>query len=135
MSNKHKDWLVQEQTALGKDFSNPFMADNLPKILTMFHVQRVEMVINVPWFFNQTLATPELMANWEAVKSIQDCNKCKEQPAIWKAGVDGAIAVGSTWLFSYLGIHILGPLPMAPGGLQFLQSQLNTLQNGWKPNP
>ncbi|GKC02982.1 hypothetical protein Tco_0994592 [Tanacetum coccineum] len=33
MSNRHKDWLVQEQTALGKDFSNPFMADNLPKIL------------------------------------------------------------------------------------------------------
>ncbi|GKB88843.1 hypothetical protein Tco_0961115 [Tanacetum coccineum] len=32
MSNRHKDWLVQEQTALGKDFSNPFMADNLPKI-------------------------------------------------------------------------------------------------------
>ncbi|GJY52255.1 hypothetical protein Tco_0443102 [Tanacetum coccineum] len=23
MSNQHKDWLVQEQTALGKDFSNP----------------------------------------------------------------------------------------------------------------
>ncbi|GJV77235.1 putative reverse transcriptase domain-containing protein [Tanacetum coccineum] len=32
MSNKHKDWLVQEQTALGKDFSNPLMADNLAKI-------------------------------------------------------------------------------------------------------
>ncbi|GJU19385.1 hypothetical protein Tco_1152727 [Tanacetum coccineum] len=31
MSNRHKDWLVQEQTALGKDFSNPFMVDNLPK--------------------------------------------------------------------------------------------------------
>ncbi|GJT02482.1 retrovirus-related pol polyprotein from transposon TNT 1-94 [Tanacetum coccineum] len=30
---KHKDWLVQEQTTLGKDFSNPFMADNLPKII------------------------------------------------------------------------------------------------------
>ncbi|GJT99712.1 hypothetical protein Tco_1110051 [Tanacetum coccineum] len=30
---KHKDWLVQEQTALGKDFSNPLMADNLPKII------------------------------------------------------------------------------------------------------
>ncbi|GJV19863.1 hypothetical protein Tco_1368883 [Tanacetum coccineum] len=25
MSNRHKDWLVQEQTALGKDFSNPFL--------------------------------------------------------------------------------------------------------------
>ncbi|GJZ63758.1 hypothetical protein Tco_0620179 [Tanacetum coccineum] len=33
MSNRHKDWLVQEQTALGKDFSNPLMADNLPKII------------------------------------------------------------------------------------------------------
>ncbi|GKA44787.1 hypothetical protein Tco_0737583, partial [Tanacetum coccineum] len=30
---KHKDWLVQEQTALGKDSSNPLMADNLPKIV------------------------------------------------------------------------------------------------------
>ncbi|GJZ77332.1 hypothetical protein Tco_0642004 [Tanacetum coccineum] len=30
---KHKDWLVQEQTALGKDFSNPLMVDNLPKIM------------------------------------------------------------------------------------------------------
>nr|GFB39487.1 hypothetical protein [Tanacetum cinerariifolium] len=26
------NWLVQKQTALGKDTSNPFMADNLPKI-------------------------------------------------------------------------------------------------------
>ncbi|GJV46838.1 hypothetical protein Tco_1437050 [Tanacetum coccineum] len=33
MSNRHKDWLVQEQTALGKDFSNLFMADNLPKVI------------------------------------------------------------------------------------------------------
>ncbi|GKD73721.1 retrovirus-related pol polyprotein from transposon TNT 1-94 [Tanacetum coccineum] len=32
-AQQHKDWLVQEQTALGKDFSNPFMADNLPKIV------------------------------------------------------------------------------------------------------
>ncbi|GKB69847.1 hypothetical protein Tco_0931259 [Tanacetum coccineum] len=30
---KHKDWLVQEQMALGKDFSNPLLADNLPKIV------------------------------------------------------------------------------------------------------
>ena len=33
MSNPHKDWLIQEQTALGKDISNPFMAYNLPKIV------------------------------------------------------------------------------------------------------
>ncbi|GJX93060.1 hypothetical protein Tco_0347646 [Tanacetum coccineum] len=39
---KHKDWLVQEQTALGKDFSNPLMADNLPKIvwLSTHHIWR-----------------------------------------------------------------------------------------------
>ncbi|GJT03741.1 hypothetical protein Tco_0838203 [Tanacetum coccineum] len=29
---KHKDWLVQEKTTLGKDFSNPLMAENLPKL-------------------------------------------------------------------------------------------------------
>nr|GEW19634.1 hypothetical protein [Tanacetum cinerariifolium] len=28
-----KNWLVQRQTAFGKDISNPFMADNLPKIV------------------------------------------------------------------------------------------------------
>ena len=28
-----RDWLVQEQTALGKDISNPLMACNLPKIV------------------------------------------------------------------------------------------------------
>ena len=33
MYNLHKDWLIREQTALGKDISNPFMADNLPKIV------------------------------------------------------------------------------------------------------
>ncbi|GJT31455.1 hypothetical protein Tco_0911730 [Tanacetum coccineum] len=30
---KHKNWLVHKQTACGKDFSNPFMVDNLPKIV------------------------------------------------------------------------------------------------------
>ncbi|GJX72347.1 putative ribonuclease H-like domain-containing protein [Tanacetum coccineum] len=41
---KHKDWLVQEQTTLGKDFSNPLMADNLPKIvwLSTHHIWLVK---------------------------------------------------------------------------------------------
>ncbi|GJR53340.1 putative ribonuclease H-like domain-containing protein [Tanacetum coccineum] len=78
MSNRHKDWLVQEQTALGKDFSNPFMADNLPKIwmvhqLTKFHVQRVDMVINPPWnlpFLGaKGLTSPEQTATVEMVFS------------------------------------------------------------------
>nr|GFA98090.1 hypothetical protein [Tanacetum cinerariifolium] len=33
MSNSHKKWLVQKQTALGKDRTNPLMADNLPRIV------------------------------------------------------------------------------------------------------
>jgi hypothetical protein len=33
MSNRQKDWLIQEQTALGKDISNPLTACNLPKIV------------------------------------------------------------------------------------------------------
>ncbi|GKB57684.1 reverse transcriptase domain-containing protein [Tanacetum coccineum] len=46
--------------------------------------------------------------------------KCKEQSAVRKAGTSGAIAAGSTWPFSDWGIHIIGPLPVAPNGLQFL---------------
>ncbi|GJR29314.1 hypothetical protein Tco_1105546 [Tanacetum coccineum] len=30
---RHKNWLVHKQTTCGKDFSNPFMVDNLPKIV------------------------------------------------------------------------------------------------------
>ncbi|GJV74957.1 hypothetical protein Tco_1506541 [Tanacetum coccineum] len=30
---EHKSWLVHKQTACGKDFLNPFMVDNLPKIV------------------------------------------------------------------------------------------------------
>ncbi|GJT11853.1 hypothetical protein Tco_0858895 [Tanacetum coccineum] len=32
-SEEHKNWLVHKQMACGKDFSNPFMVDNLPKIV------------------------------------------------------------------------------------------------------
>ncbi|GJV58447.1 hypothetical protein Tco_1459452 [Tanacetum coccineum] len=73
MSNQHKNWLVQEQTALGKDFSNPcakgltspeqtatgkgisnpFMAVMVCQkpygiqLTNVFHVLRVEMVFTV----------------------------------------------------------------------------------------
>ncbi|GJR80327.1 putative reverse transcriptase domain-containing protein [Tanacetum coccineum] len=33
MLNRHKNWLVYKQTACGKDFSNLFMVENLPKIV------------------------------------------------------------------------------------------------------
>ncbi|GKC02824.1 hypothetical protein Tco_0994434 [Tanacetum coccineum] len=73
---KHKDWLVQEQTALDKDFSNPLMADNLPRIiwLSTHHICR-------PWtctfLVAKGLATLELMASCE-VSSLQFKNNSKD---------------------------------------------------------
>ncbi|GJZ42042.1 reverse transcriptase domain-containing protein [Tanacetum coccineum] len=52
----------------------------------------------------------------EVAKAIQDCEKCKEESAIRKAGTSESITAGSTWPFSHWGIHIIGPLPMAPRG-------------------
>ena len=55
MSNPHKDWLIQEQTTLGKDISNPFMADNLPKIVW----------ISTPHIFkSEELASPQGYGLW-----------------------------------------------------------------------
>ncbi|GKB41452.1 reverse transcriptase domain-containing protein [Tanacetum coccineum] len=56
----------------------------------------------------------------EVSKAIQDCKKCKEESAIRKAGTREAIAAGSTLPFSHWGIHIIGPLPMAPGVEKFV---------------
>ncbi|GKC54085.1 reverse transcriptase domain-containing protein [Tanacetum coccineum] len=39
----------------------------------------------------------------EVAKAIQDCEKCKEQSAIRKAGTSEAITVGSRWPFSHCG--------------------------------
>lgn len=57
MSNTHKDWLIQEQTALGKDISNPFTACNLLKIV---------------WFLNSPY--PNKQMSWLARK-IMACGK------------------------------------------------------------
>ncbi|GKA31808.1 putative ribonuclease H-like domain-containing protein [Tanacetum coccineum] len=37
MFNRHKNWLVLKQMDYGKDFSNPFMADSLPKMVSPRH--------------------------------------------------------------------------------------------------
>ncbi|GJY66906.1 hypothetical protein Tco_0469144 [Tanacetum coccineum] len=51
---------------------------------------------------------------------IQDYDKCKEQSTARKRAKIRAMAAGNAWLFSYWGVSILGPLPMALGGLKFL---------------
>ena len=57
MSKQQKDWLVQEQTALGKDISKPLMACNLPKIV---------------WFLNSPYPIKQM--SWLAQKIIA-CGK------------------------------------------------------------
>ncbi|GJV80108.1 hypothetical protein Tco_1515978 [Tanacetum coccineum] len=63
MSDRHKDWLVQEQTALGaKGLTSPEQTAT------------VEMVFSRPWtctfLVAKGLATPELMANWFPVPAV-----------------------------------------------------------------
>ena len=57
MSKRQKDWLIQEQTALGKDKPNPLTACNLPKIV---------------WFLNSPY--PQKQMSWLARK-IMACGK------------------------------------------------------------
>ncbi|GJY24917.1 hypothetical protein Tco_0399643 [Tanacetum coccineum] len=49
MLNRHKSWLVQDQTVLGKDYSNLLIADSLLKTIWF---------INAPCYDNEALASP-----------------------------------------------------------------------------
>ncbi|GJX37982.1 reverse transcriptase domain-containing protein [Tanacetum coccineum] len=64
--------------------------------------------------------TKEVLVEVLTKRSIEEKEVLKEQSAIRKAGTSEAIAAGSTRPFSHWRIHILGPLPMPPKGLQFL---------------
>ncbi|GJV73818.1 putative ribonuclease H-like domain-containing protein, partial [Tanacetum coccineum] len=70
---KHKDWLVQEQMALGKDSSNPLMADNLPKNLKWFSVDQWDMHHSGGY----TDCYSELMANFNV--AVNCCWKSFEE--------------------------------------------------------
>nr|GEX73143.1 hypothetical protein [Tanacetum cinerariifolium] len=53
MSNPHKNWIVQKQTAFGKDSSNPLMADNLLKIV-WYSTHRVTLMKS--WLVQKQIA-------------------------------------------------------------------------------
>ncbi|GJU99530.1 hypothetical protein Tco_1328801 [Tanacetum coccineum] len=50
-----KNWLVQKQTAFGKDFSNPFTADSLLKTIWF----STHHALHAPCYSNEALAIPE----------------------------------------------------------------------------
>ncbi|GJY67680.1 hypothetical protein Tco_0470662 [Tanacetum coccineum] len=77
MSNQHKDWLVQEQTALGKRLLKSVNVDNLQIRMAKNHMYstrpmfqyEIEMVLQLIHGHTlsgvaKELTTPELMANW-----------------------------------------------------------------------
>ncbi|GJZ70925.1 hypothetical protein Tco_0634776, partial [Tanacetum coccineum] len=79
-SEEHKNWLVHKQTACGKDFSNPFMVDNLPKIVG-FSTHLASLVKS--WLVqDQTvlaLASPKANGIW-LQRSIQFGTHTKDSP-------------------------------------------------------
>ncbi|GJV70679.1 hypothetical protein Tco_1490674 [Tanacetum coccineum] len=71
----------------------------------------------------------------DAIKVIQECEKCKEQSAITKAAKNSVIATGNGWPFSHWGANILGPLPKAPRGLKFLAITIEHSTKWVEANP
>ncbi|GKD99477.1 hypothetical protein Tco_1387461, partial [Tanacetum coccineum] len=68
-----KSWLVQDQTVLGKDYSNLLIADSLLKTIWF---------INAPCYGNEALASPKANDYWiakdvkETLRSDQDLSEC-----------------------------------------------------------
>ncbi|GJT91279.1 hypothetical protein Tco_1080124 [Tanacetum coccineum] len=68
-----KSWLVQDQTVLGKDYSNLLIADSLLKTIWF---------INAPCYGNEALASPKANGVWiakdvkETLRSDQDLSEC-----------------------------------------------------------
>nr|GEY10955.1 hypothetical protein [Tanacetum cinerariifolium] len=67
MSNPYKNWLVQKQTALGKDSSNPLMADNLPKIV-LYSTHHVTLMKS--WLVQNQMALGKDKSNPLTVDSL-----------------------------------------------------------------
>ncbi|GJU60655.1 hypothetical protein Tco_1238421 [Tanacetum coccineum] len=60
-----KNWLVQKQTAFGKDFSNPFTADSLLKTI-WFSTHHAS---HAPCYSNEALAIPEQTATGNKISN------------------------------------------------------------------
>ncbi|GJY67585.1 hypothetical protein Tco_0469823 [Tanacetum coccineum] len=65
MSNSIKSWLVQKQTAFGKDFSNPFIADSLLKTIwfSTYHASHASC------YSNEALVVPKQTATGKEISN------------------------------------------------------------------
>ncbi|GJU44406.1 integrase, catalytic region, zinc finger, CCHC-type containing protein [Tanacetum coccineum] len=69
-----KSWLVQDQTVLGKDYSNLLIADSLLKTIWF---------INSPCYGNEALASPKANVNIDGVLSFKSLVKGLKGPKSW----------------------------------------------------
>ncbi|GKE35642.1 reverse transcriptase domain-containing protein, partial [Tanacetum coccineum] len=124
-----KDYLQKVKTAIRgfEDYTVEHVrgnqnkkADALSKLASMtFEHLTKEVLVEV--LTKRSIKEKEVLkVDTEVAKAIQDCGKCKEQSAVRKAETSRTITAGSMWPFSHWGIHIIGPLLVAPRGLQFL---------------
>ncbi|GKE08259.1 hypothetical protein Tco_1411810, partial [Tanacetum coccineum] len=68
---RHQELASPEQMASGKDFSNPLMADSLPKTICFStHHALHYMVINAPCYCNEALAIPEQTATGKEISNL-----------------------------------------------------------------
>ncbi|GKB08422.1 hypothetical protein Tco_0836706 [Tanacetum coccineum] len=82
LNEEHKNWLVHKQTACGKDFSNPFMVDNLPKIVWF----SIHLASHASCYGNEALTSPK--ANAFCCKGLNvarlGCFDAAAHRACWK---------------------------------------------------
>nr|GFB75326.1 ribonuclease H-like domain, reverse transcriptase, RNA-dependent DNA polymerase [Tanacetum cinerariifolium] len=86
-----KNWLVQKQTAFGKDISNPFMADNLPKIV-WFSTHHVTFIKS--WLVQKKTALGQTATGKESSNSFMaeacDCMFAEEKVSAAKPSIPAA---------------------------------------------
>ncbi|GJZ43169.1 putative reverse transcriptase domain-containing protein [Tanacetum coccineum] len=83
-----KSWLVQDQTVLGKDYSNMLIADSLLKTIWF---------INAPCYGNEALASPKANCIWYQVK-YASCTLLNSALTWWNyhkrtTGIEAAYAI------------------------------------------
>ncbi|GJU78244.1 hypothetical protein Tco_1275314 [Tanacetum coccineum] len=79
-----KSWLVQDQTVLGKDYSNLLIADSLLKTVWF---------INAPCYGNEALASPKENDIMAPKRTSTSAAPSMTQAAIRKLVVDSVVAV------------------------------------------
>nr|GEW25062.1 ribonuclease H-like domain-containing protein [Tanacetum cinerariifolium] len=126
----HESWLVQKQTALGKDRSNPLMADNLPKIV-WYSTHHVTLM--------KKLASPKANSSWANGNWWSPTSKMFDSagklvaPSGCSKHMTGNLKLLINFIWKFLGTVCFGNDHVA-AILGFELHQLDTFYNALNPN-